>query len=164
MASIEKQLQVIIRDSDHTEDVIEPKNVYLVPLKRPGEDITEEEKQAGILGPTPDAFETSGSRWLKPSVSISGGSSVSDTTGRYEEMIFTIAYYAGPVGGSEACMSLRRAVARALDGQKVYFGDGNGGHVRVLHDYSLPTPSPEFPGAGYQMLERIAVLSVWRRT
>lgn len=162
--SIEKQLQMIIRAAPETDELIADDNVFLVPLKRPGETITEEEREVGIFGPTPSAFETTGSLWLKPSIVISGTSSVGEATGRYEEMIYMLSYYTGPKNGTGAIMTLRRATAKALDGEKVYFGDGNGAHVRVIHDYSLPTPSPEFPGAGYQMIERISLISVWRRS
>ncbi|MGI8547755.1 MAG: hypothetical protein ACR2M1_10525 [Gemmatimonadaceae bacterium] len=143
--------------------IVDPVRVFTRPLVRPGED----PDQLGTE-PTPDAFDAFPPYWLRPSIVV--GSRVvrmpdqrrttPDTqTARWG---LTLAYYVPP-DSEDVLPSISWYVSVALGraNATIVLPGNRVGRAVVPHDISPTVPVPEFPGAGFVMLERISIPVVW---
>jgi hypothetical protein len=118
--------------------------------------------------PTPDAFDPQPPNWLRVSIVIpertDRGRYLGSfrSTDRYTSYSQPIAIY-GPPDGGQIVRGLALLAARVLRGKLVTLPDGSKGKVVIPHDFIGPVPVPELPGAGMVGIERIEIVSVFRR-
>lgn len=138
--------------------------IFTRPLLRPGED-------PDNLGtdPTPEAFDARAPYWLLPSIVVGsrvvrmpdmGRKTRDNQTARWG---LTLAYYVPP--DSEDLLpdiSWYVSVALGRAGATIILPGNRVGRVVIPHDISPTVPVPEFPGAGFVMLERIEIPTVWK--
>lgn len=160
-----KRIQSVLRANSEFTAVASPERILTIPLKRPDMDPYAAEMTLASAA-TPQCFDSEPPFWLLPSVSIwSGGTSYRGDMlrGRYMSITYTLAFYAGPVDADETLLTMRNLAAMALHREKISLG-GVKGTLWNDADLSSIVEVPEFPGAGYMLLERISGIGVWRRS
>lgn len=159
-----KRIQELLRAEPEFTAIAASERILTVPLKRPDMD----PNAAAMIeasAATPQCFETIPPYWLLPSVSIwTGGAPTSGQffRGRYMAVTYTLAFYAGPIDYEETLLTMRNLAATVLHRETVNMG-GVKGSLWSDADLSSIVPVPEFPGAGYMLLERFGGIGVWRR-
>lgn len=161
-----RQIQRQLRASPEFTATVDPTCILTVPLRRADMD---ENAAANVQAypETPQCFEDDPPHFLRPSVSIwCGGSAIRADLfrGRYLPVPYTIAMYTGPVDHEITLFRMRSLMASAIH-RMVIDIDGMGLKGRLWLDADMATmvPVPDFPGAGYMMMERATAIAVWRR-
>lgn len=160
---LRESIQTILRAEASLTAIVPADRIWTRALLRPGED-------PDNLGtePTPEAFDDLPPRWLRTNIVV--GSRIArnqdlnrlrpdNLTARWG---VTLAYYVPP--DSEDVLeeiSWQVSVALGRASAVIDLPGGRKGRAVVEHDITASVPVPEFPGAGYVMLERIAIPTTW---
>lgn len=163
---MKEQVADVLRADAGVVAVVPADRIWTKPLVRPG---TVDPDAAGY-DETPEAFESATPQWLKTNIVV--GSRIDRNRDRNRRTLdtqtarwgITIAYYVPP-DSEDDLMQMSRLVGSALTapGVTIELPGGQRGRVVIPHDLSPSVPAPEFPGAGFVLLERIELPTVWAR-
>lgn len=161
-----RQIQRRLRESADLAAIVDPECILTVSLRRADMD---QHAEANIRAypETPQCFDPDPPHLLRPSISIwcGGITSGSVIRGRYGSIPYTVALYCGPENHELTLFRMRTLMASAIH-QMVIDLDGVElkGKLWLDADLASMVPVPDFPGAGYVMMERAVALTVWRRS
>jgi hypothetical protein len=154
---------ILIAESELTAIVPEGR-IWTRPLVRPG---SSDPLDIGFE-PTPEAFDDVAPFWLKSNIVV--GSRITRIRDRNRRRAdnqtarwgVTLAYYVPPDGESLLTdISWCVSVALGRDESWITIPGSRKARAVVPHDISASVPVPEFPDAGFVMLERIEIPTVW---
>ena len=159
-----ESIQAILRAETALTDIVAPERIWTRPLVRGDSD---DPLDLGF-DPTPEAFDEEFPHWLKTNIVV--GSRIARLRDRNRRTAdnktarwgVTLAYYVPP--DSESILtdiSWHVSVALGRDESLITIPGNRKARAVVPHDISASVPVPEFPGAGYVMLERIEIPTVW---
>lgn len=142
----------------------DPDRIWTQPLIRPGSDDPLDQG----FDETPEAFESVAPRWLKRNIVV--GSRVErnqDRNRRTSDSLtarwgVSLAYYVPP-DDEDALITISYLVSVALlaDGSLIDLPNGRQSRIVIPHDITASVPVPEFIDAGFVMLERIEIPTIW---
>lgn len=159
-----EQLQAILRNEPQLTDVVAADRIHIQPIVRPGDD----DPDTMGLDPTPQAFDPVPPRWLKTNIVVGTRlARLTDNRGRRLDSLsarwgFTLAYYVGP-DGFDLLPDISWLVSVAFGRRDAVVRLPNGRDARVVTPHSIGSavPVPEFPGAGFVLLERFELPTLW---
>lgn len=158
-----ESIQTILRAEPGVTAIVPSERIWTRALLRPGED-------PDNLGtePTPEAFDDLAPRWLRTNIVVGSRVSRVQDIGRIRidsqtaRWGITLAYYVPPdAEDTLEEISWQVSVALGRASAVIDLPGGRKGRASVPHDITASVPVPEFPGAGYVMLERIELPTTW---
>lgn len=158
------RIQEILRSEPQLTAIVPVERIWTRPLVRPD---STEPLDVGFE-PTPEAFETVNAQWLKTNIVVGSRISRMRDLGRRNpdsqtaRWGVTLAYYVPP-DAEFRLLEISWFVTVALGRREstVLLPNGRVARAVVPHDISASVPAPEFPGAGFVMLERIEFPTTW---
>lgn len=154
----------ILRSEAQLTTIVPVDRIWTKPLVRPGSD---DPLDIGF-DPTPEAFDPDSPFWLRTNIVVGSRISRAQDFGRRtsDNMTarwnVTLAYYVPP-DAEDDLLGISQYVSVALGRREsiITLPNGRASRAVVPHDISASVPVPEFPGAGFVLLERIEIPTIW---